>query len=274
MKHLVLLLALAIPHAPGAIAQAGVPQTGTISATVTSFGPGNFISAKQHAPFSALLTQQTQQTLNDGVNISRENEEVIMRDAMGRIYRARTVKRVGGSSAGGSSEREPATLITITDPVQHVQYLCSSFRRACTKMAYQPPSARRGVHGLDPEKRPDTTVEDLGSSNISGVEAEGKRVTREIPEGFIGNDRPFTTTEEVWHANELDVDVQVKRSDPRTGSHITTLTNIQPGEPDPGYFQVPAGYRVDERKGPIGALAPVATESGSSNLAGTKPTDR
>ena len=51
--------------------------------------------------------------------------------------------------------------------------------------------------------------ENLGISEISGLEVEGTKMTSTLPEGVIGNDRPITRVEEKWHSQELDVDVQV-----------------------------------------------------------------
>ena len=156
------------------------------------------------------------------------------------------------------SEREPRMQVTITDPVHHMQYLCTPLRQ-CMKMEYRLSSNLRRPRMPDPEKMRDVTVEELGTSNISGVEVEGKRVTRVIPEGRVGNDRPFTTSEEVWHSKELDVDVQLKRADPRMGTRTTTMTEVILGEPDPKYFQIPEGYRVEDRKPPTRPLAPLPT---------------
>jgi len=252
MKHRVLFLfatAMIMTALPGAVGQSAANQTAPHTVISFGFGPaGGIISPKQHAPFGAVLVEQTAQTLNDGTNISRENQEVVMRDGMGRIYRARKIKRPG-------KESELLMFYTITDPVRHVQYRCIPFRKTCTQMEYRlPPNMRRFPY---PGKNKEVTVEDLGTSNISGIEVEGKRVTRVIPEGTDGNDRAFTTSAEVWSSKELDVDVQVKRNDPRMGTRTTTMTEVSLGEPDPSYFQIPEGYQLEKRKRPTGALAPM-----------------
>jgi hypothetical protein len=257
VKHLrgcLWVAAIVMQAAPGVSAQTASSHGATPSHSGTYsfvFGPaGTAIPAEPHAPFSAVLVEQMEQTLNDGTNIARDNQELVMRDGRGRIYHSRKIGRMR------SSEREPWTLVTITDPVRHVQYLCTPLRKRCTKRGYRLPPSMRLPHAPSPDKGPGVTVEHLGSSNISGVAVEGTRVTRVIPEGMAGNDRPFATIEELWYSKELHIDVRVKRTDPRMGTRTTTMTEVSLGEPDPKYFHIPEGYRVEEQKSQHGALAP------------------
>ena len=255
MKHLRLWLAAAamtVLTALGASAQAASAPAGTPAHMVTQllgFGPaGMVVPPTAHAPFSAVLVERLEDALADGVNINRETEQVLMRDGMGRIYRARKINVKGNARVIAV----PGMMVTITDPVEHVQYTCTPIK-ICRKMGYrQWPSGRGPQPGpypvLDPARDRSITVEDLGTATMSGLEVEGKRLTRVIAEGTVGNDRAFTTTEELWHSKELDVNVQVKRSDPRWGTRTETMTEINLGEPDASFFQIPEGYRVE--KGP------------------------
>ncbi len=210
------------------------------------FGPaGTMISAKPHAPFSTVLVERTEQMLNDGTNIAHDREEVIMRDGRGRVYRAQKFNR------SLRAEQEPFLMfITIIDPVRDVQYRCFPIRKTCSKSEYRGPHFARRPGLPNAGDDPDVTIEDLGPSNISGVIVEGRRITRMVPEGKAGNDRPFSTVEELWHSKDLDVDVQVKRSDPRYGTRTTTMTEVNLSEPDPKYFQIPDGYTVEARPMP------------------------
>lgn len=276
MKRLLVLLAVgAIVMAGAASAQTASLQRGTLREEVQTlgFGPaGTLVSPKAHAPFSAVLIERTDDALADGTNINRENQEVVMRDDAGRIYRARTIKLVGaaeqdvrpraGSSAASSagSSAVSRTMITITDPVKRVQYVCTPVK-VCRKMGYrQWPNGRGPQPGpyppMDLKRDRSVAVEELGTATLSGLEVEGKRLTRTIPQGMVGNDRAFTTVEEKWYSKELDVNVEVKRSDPRWGTRTATMTEVNLGEPDPGYFQIPEGYRVEESR--IGAQPQVA----------------
>jgi len=255
MKHRRLPLlstALLIVSMPSAKAQSANLQSSTPTqrpAPLYALGPNDtMVWEKQHAPLSAVLVEHVDQSLSDGTRISHESHETVMRDGLGRIYRAREVNRPG------YSESEPRLIITITDPVQHVHYQCISTVRSCLKNNYQNAEISRGKFFTD--KAQGVTVEDLGSSTISGVEVQGERVTRVIPEGSIGNDRPITDITETWHSKALEVDMQVTRTDPRIGTRTISLTQINLVEPDPQYFQVPEGYTVRD-PGPVGALVPV-----------------
>jgi hypothetical protein len=240
LERKALLLFATVALSTAARSQTTAPQPASHPVRVVSigFGPAaNMISSVTNAPFSGVLSSQLDQTLDDGTHINRENQEVVMRDRHGRIYRERTVR----SSGTGAHDIQ---LITLLDPSRHVQYLCMPLK-ICRTIRYRDPSGLRHPPGFDSRKDTNITVEDLSTDNMNGIEVEGKRVTRTIPQGTVGNDRPFTTVEESWHSKQLDIDVQVRRIDPRIGTHTATMTNIVAGEPDAKYFEIPEGYRVE-----------------------------
>lgn len=244
-----LLVTAAVVFAPTVMAQSAPTPSAPTRHVVVSFGfgpAGNPITPKPNAPFSAVLTSHIEQTLSDGTTISRENQETVTRDSMGRIYRARTIKR-----PESDARRDGGELATIMDPKRHIEYVCTPLK-VCRTVEYRDPSGLRRPPGLDASQSKSATVEDLGSTEMAGVQVEGKRTTRVIPEGTIGNDRPFTTVEEIWHSKDLDLDIQVIHSDPRAGTRTNTVSDLVLGEPDAKYFQIPAGYRIE----PMGHLAP------------------
>jgi hypothetical protein len=89
-------------------------------------------------------------------------------------------------------------------------------------------------------------VEDLAARQIEGVQAVGKRTTRTIPAGAIGNERPIVIVSEEWRSPELQVLVLTTTSDPRTGESVYKLVNINRSEPAPSLFEVPPDYTVKE----------------------------
>ena len=68
---------------------------------------------------------------------------------------------------------------------------------------------------------------------IDGLLASGKRTTRVIPPGRMGNNAPITVTREVWTSDELKVVVSEVTADPKEGKRTSELQDIQRTEPDP-----------------------------------------
>src|SRR5208283_3907822 len=126
LRMLVAAVAIFMSAVVRSSAQTASLQRGNSSPRIIQgfgFGPaGMIISPKPQAPFSAVMVERMEETLSDGTNINRENEEVVMRDSVGRTYRARKIIR-----PAIASERDaiPRMMVTISDPVQHVQYVCS-----------------------------------------------------------------------------------------------------------------------------------------------------
>jgi hypothetical protein len=54
---------------------------------------------------------------------------------------------------------------------------------------------------------------------------------------------------ETWTSDELKVPLMTKVSDPRIGTSVTELTNIDRSLPDLSLFQPPADYKVWKRSG-------------------------
>jgi hypothetical protein len=88
--------------------------------------------------------------------------------------------------------------------------------------------------------------EALGTHQIEGVRATGRRTTNTIPAGQIGNDRPIQITDERWESPELKVLVYSRFSDPRTGVVEYRLTQISRAEPASELFAVPTDYTILE----------------------------
>jgi hypothetical protein len=86
----------------------------------------------------------------------------------------------------------------------------------------------------------------MGSSVVSGVNAQGTKTTRTIPAGEIGNANPIVSTTETWFSPDLQIVVASKHSDPRAGQMNYTLSSIERSEPSAALFQVPAGFTVKD----------------------------
>jgi hypothetical protein len=105
---------------------------------------------------------------------------------------------------------------------------------------------------------PRPTREDLGTQVIEGLEARGERITRIIPEGAEGNDKPMQMTSESWIAAKEGIVLLQISNDPRRGERVMHLTNLVLEEPPAELFQLPADYTLEE-------LRPVAKPESPSD---------
>lgn len=230
------------------------------------------------APFTASFSRQTTQVLSDGNQIQRSTTGSLARDSQGRTRRDVTLASIGPWAAAG----KPAPQRTfINDPVAGAQYTLDANRKIAHKMVARGHKggdfarrlrARGGAFAAERQK--ETTTTSLGTQMINGVNAEGTRLTRTIPAGEIGNQKPIVITVEKWYSADLQETVMTKRNDPRMGETVFQMTNIQRTEPAATMFRVPADYTVKEA-GPHGArgMRRHRVGPGSGAPAGAPPSD-
>ena len=213
------------------------------------------------APFSAVSSSETTQTLSDGTVIRRTSQGVVYRDSEGRSRRETTISGFGAMAATGGSHK----MVMIADPVAGVHYMLDAQNKVAHKMT--PPAAGQSpagtdqmqqfhekmqAHKLQAEASGALKTESLGNQTINGVNAAGTRMTHTIAVGEIGNDKAIQVVSERWLSADLQTVVKSTRTDPRFGTTVYTLTNIQRTEPAANLFTVPADYTVKEGPGPHG----------------------
>lgn len=202
----------------------------------------------QHAPFTSVVTAEWTKTLEDGSTVTRENRRIVVRDGNGRIFQERRWLVPKDSQADSFLMRTE-----ISDPATHIKYFCRPQEKVCSLLNYEgPPADVVDQTGSQGEGKMVLTSEDLGKSNVSGVDVVGTRETRVIAAGVLGNDRPLSITKEFWYSPQLGLNMLVKRTDPRFGVQTFTVTEVGLAEPDPKYFQLPAGYTVRDMREPTG----------------------
>lgn len=179
------------------------------------------------SPYSAQAVTETTQTLADGNRIVRKNTASIYRDSEGRVRREQSMMALGPLPDG----RTPPPLIVIEDPVAQVSYVLESDSHVARRTSFTRPEANTAqtvamakAHKAKLEAeaaamRSGATVsayasrassaemssESLGSKTIEGVLADGKRLTRTVPAGQMGNEKPLVYTNEVWTSPDLGV---------------------------------------------------------------------
>ena len=216
------------------------------------FGPGGGDGMRApvtNAPYSATYTSTSTERLQDGTVLTHTSTRTVTRDSLGRTREEITAPVHG--SAGTTR-----TTIVISDPVAHtLTQLRPDEKTAIVHTAPQPGQAHYS-HGttLDGTSaasgtarvRPNELQADLGSKTISGVVATGKRTTRTIPPGEMGNATPLVSTRETWYSPDLKIELSSSETDPFRCSRSMTILSLSKTEPDAALFQVPSGFAVQQ----------------------------
>lgn len=264
----------------GQVAIAGPP----IEIGFESFGP--FVPGKtvKGAPYSAVASTETTQTLSDGNQINHKMTSNVYRDSQGRTRREENFSGIGMLAING---KQAHSVVFISDPVSGSDYILEPENKIARKMPSLSangittnkvftmgatmgvavrtagdagaPGAQVAGHSeaLSLRTSEDSGVqitpesESLGQQTIEGVVADGKRITMTIPAGAMGNERPITTMTEEWFSRELQVVVLRTTNDPRMGETTYRLTNIQRTEPAATLFTLPADYTVKDFEKPM-----------------------
>ena len=205
------------------------------------------------APFSGVAVTESTQTLGDGNHITHKTQANVFRDSQGRVRKEVTLSGFGPMAASGGAK----SFVVISDPVAKANFVL----HPDTKVAEQMDDSRREMKwmakgGAFQEKiqaRQEAEIaagnlkkEDLGTQVIGGVSTQGTRLTRTIPAGQIGNEKPILIVHETWFSNDLQMVIMSKRSNPWGGDTTYTLTNIQRTEPAAALFAVPSDFTVKQ----------------------------
>lgn len=194
------------------------------------------------APYSGIQTTQMQRVLSNGNQISRTQQSKVYRDSQGRTRVERSI------APPASSGKQPYTQVTIVDPVAGFRYVLNSSNMTAiqTSLPAPPSSTTGGTPPAQPAPRNGIQIAtvSLGTETINSVAATGTQVTETIPAGAIGNTQAIAIVRTTWISTALKVPVEIKSSDPRSGTTDLELTSIQQSEPDPSLFTVPSGYTI------------------------------
>jgi hypothetical protein len=235
-------------------------------------------------PYTAVKKTTIIQKLGDGTTITRENSTTEARDSQGRtmvqnpmgemqgqnITNTHVVDPVARTNTTWLSQGKQAIRMHLPDLRGAAQQsgptamgLGSGSIGAVPNVTRSSQTIRTGGTGTAPETngivtmaagpvrnpnlRPERKTEKLGGKTIAGVYAEGTRLTVTYPVGFFGNDKPIITFHETWISSDLKLVVLNVDDDPRSGTRITEVTNLDCGEPSPALFQVPEGYTIKDQ---------------------------
>jgi len=197
-----------------------------------------FIAPTPGVPFTATMTTEFQRKTADGTTVTVHNRRAIARDNLGRVLQER-------ATFVPADKESRITAFDVEDPIEHVRYMCRLAEKRCIETNYRGGDAKV-VNADNADNMSGGNVQKLGTKTISGLEVEGIRRSWQIPAGAVGNDRPIVITHETWFSPKLGFNIEVTRSDPRTGTEHFLLSDISESEPDPKLFEVPAGFSVSD----------------------------
>ncbi len=229
-------------------------------------GPGRFLGAEagmpgrvvKNAPYSADIVTESTQVLPDGNHIRQSTTVRVYRDSEGRTRREQSLRTLNGLAPNANLPQ----VVFINDPVAGENYALNAEDKTANRTVWAPRGGQAGQRGMMPrgqgrgpdgagpmrERRqnPNVKVESLGKQTVEGVVADGTRTTMTIPAGEVGNEQAMQVVSEVWYSAELQAVVLSKRTDPRSGEHITRMTNVTRAEPARSLFEVPSDFKVTE----------------------------
>ena len=208
------------------------------------------------APFSAVAISESTQTLADGNHITRKTQTNLFRDSQGRFRKEVNLPAsaaLGPLAVSGQSK----SFVFINDPVTGTNFILHSDTKTAEQLFSKRKGAMKGGMKDKMKEKVDSHMEeevangtlkkeDLGTQTIAGVLAQGTRITKTIPAGQIGNEKPILIVRETWYSNDLQMVVKSTRSNPWSGEATYTLTNIQRSEPAASLFAVPSDFTMQE----------------------------
>lgn len=197
------------------------------------------ITPKPGAPFRATVVTDWTRTLADGTRVTVKNHRTVARDSTGRVFQERRF-----FSADGDVTSTRISELDYYDPVRKEVSACDTAQRLCTIRAW--PQTDTAVETCKPIQRPNMTVtcESLGDARVASLQTIGSRQIVTVAGGPLGLKEPEPTIKEFWFSPRLDLNLIVKRFDPRGGAQNFAFTDINLSEPDPQLFTLPQGFRT------------------------------
>lgn len=218
-------------------------------------------------PFVGTWSDTTTETRQDGTKVSNLSFVVTMaRNSSGKVY-------VEGQPWPPNETPNPSTMkrpgsvrvlrtrnFWLDDPVSGTAYSWSEHLKVVTVVHYPGVNSRErqeqerirkapwsvdhpwavpvcATNGQDSAYESDEfTIQNLGTSQTLGLDAEGVRATRNSNSG----------TEERWYSSDLQIALITRVDDARGDISVREVKSLKQGEPDPDLFRIPAGYAIKE----------------------------
>jgi hypothetical protein len=218
-----------------------------------------------NAPYVGTVKKTFVQELPDGNSIHGVSISHEARDSAGRTM----YQGVQGCSFGEDGQRHERLMTRVNDPIAKTTTTWNTGgagepkRATISHLDLPRPTtewtAEERAMMLERQKafeaelayvQTEKKSEDLGAKKINGITARGWRLTRTIPAGEEGNDKPLIVVMETWRSTDLALTLYAMQDDPRSGRITVEFQDLEMKEPDPGLFLPPSGYKVIENRKP------------------------
>ena len=161
---------------------------------------------------------------------------MVARDSSGKIYfESRRTPTDDG-------DFQPRWNFIIIDPKEETRTTCYVATKSCRINAFLRAVYAKSEGGEEAPRASSMVSASLGTSVIDALTVEGTRETTSVAAGAYGNSKPLVITRDLWHSPELDLDVMISKTDPRSGTFVRKVEIISRNEPDPEYFTIPSDY--------------------------------
>ncbi len=198
------------------------------------------ILPKPGAPFSATVVTDWTRTLADGSTVTLHNVRFVARDSAGHVFQERRFL-----TPTGNTVQPPLSSLEYADPTRHEFYECLPTTKVCrVSTDNRPTTIAKALPASLSNQNGSVTVEPLGEQRIANLDAVGSREITTVNPGASGYEHPEPTIKEFWYSPRLEVNLIVKRFEPRGGIENFALKNIDLAEPDPKLFEPPTGYKI------------------------------
>jgi hypothetical protein len=201
-----------------------------------------YVSPKPGQPFAGKSTVTW--TSGDGSSSHFAFLSMLARDSSGKLYfesRRRMTE---------SGEIQPRWNFTIIDPKEATRTTCYVETKTCRINAFRRTSYAESEHDEDIPRATAMESVSLGTSVMDALTVEGIRETTSVAAGAYANPKPLLITRELWHSPELDLDVLITKTDPRSGTFTRKIEILSRAEPDPEYFTIPGDYKFLDNRPP------------------------
>jgi len=194
----------------------------------------------QNAPFRATVSAELVRNLPDGTTSTMRNHRTVARDSAGRIFEERRA-----FSPEADKQVTRITNLQYIDPARRQFLDCHPEGKTCVVYPYTAPGTAGSITVADgPAGVGTTTTEDLGRRTIDNLEVLGSREVTILKAGAIGNETPQPIIKEFWYSPHLQINLIVKRFDPRSGQQNFTASDVSLTEPNPALLEPPADFRM------------------------------